>query len=162
MCNCFFLLYIQASARSYENQCYTSETRWLMGSILISHLHLPPTPEEFLNNDLLQLLDPSQDPTTGVVVESTPPPTRYPNCPPAFPFEAPPSVVVPPWSWRKRCPGPSWCGILGVDGNPVPWISTCIFTWHPAGCERCKSKKTTMPNPSNNTQKICCSYQDSS
>ena len=72
-----------------------------MGSILISHLHLPPTPEEFLNNDLLQLLDPSQDPATGVVVELTPPPTRYPNCPPAFPFEAPPSAVVPPWSWRS-------------------------------------------------------------
>lgn len=61
-----------------------SETRWLMGSILISHLHLPPTPEEFLNNDLLQLLDPSQDPTTGVVVESTPPTNTVPQLPACF------------------------------------------------------------------------------
>ena len=56
-------------------------------------------------------------PPVEKVVESTPPPTRYPNCPPAFPFEAPPSVVVPPWSWRKRCPGPSWCVILGVKSS---------------------------------------------
>lgn len=129
MCNCFFLLYIQACARSCSPMLLPQKLTGSSSSIVIYPQHLKNCWNSTCYNFWILLPAESWLKVSTTTPHHTVPPTArllFPSklCQ-ALSFLHRPGI---------RCP---WCVILGMD---------FILYFHvaPKDFQRCKSKKTTM------------------